>query len=417
MIQQSEIEKYGDKAAILNHILEHLPEAPILPYKTIDARIEQDNVLDIVYGKIPEPWIVRSSSPYSFGNFEGLFRSVPNVDDFDLESALHKIKESAESEDVLRYAEQHGIDNYKPGHVHFIIQQQSRSIKKGGILRHPNNPDALLMIHYEGEGRFEQTNYKRILHSENGLTKIKEWSAPSTSEELQAINWFKKIEQETNIYDGSIIMEFGMHPFSIYEIKPFKPFSTVDFDVPEIDDKDGVKTDLCFGTTPEEGIVMPVVKTVGFLDAGLLYDMSDFHTPGNIYYALAPEFATKLCNAAALKRAGMITEGQQIAEIIKATKYHNLRRDEEMNGPYAFITTNAAQEEYSLDLTIPNVHTVLSGNARHFFGHDVLRTIKQAPVFMNEQYLGVTKFMHNLNQNTDQVRVISNGKNAILYKE
>ena len=90
MLPTKEIQKYGGKAAILNHIRDNT-NLPIPTYVILEAGQSLDSVLPI-FQSMQKPVIVRSSSPHEYANFEGIFESVRDVHDQNsLEGAIRKV--------------------------------------------------------------------------------------------------------------------------------------------------------------------------------------------------------------------------------------------------------------------------------------------------------------------------------------
>jgi len=72
-----------------------------------------DPQIQELYGLLPKPLAVRSSSPYEDSkgySFAGMFETILNVNDFDsFKIAIHKVLGSANSYQAREYAQQHGI--------------------------------------------------------------------------------------------------------------------------------------------------------------------------------------------------------------------------------------------------------------------------------------------------------------------
>ena len=121
MLSTEEIEHYGGKGAILNHIRDKLSDVPIPRYVVKQQgqwlwSIRKD------LQKLQRPLIVRSSSPHEYGDFEGIFESVSNVKDkYSLKRAIEIVERSATSEKARTYAQQNDFEISRI--IHTIIQE------------------------------------------------------------------------------------------------------------------------------------------------------------------------------------------------------------------------------------------------------------------------------------------------------
>ena len=80
MLPHQDILKYGGKAAILSYLARKLPDLPIPPFEVKEAGQDIDT-FGSRFRSMRKPVIVRSSSPYEYGDFEGIFESVRDVHD------------------------------------------------------------------------------------------------------------------------------------------------------------------------------------------------------------------------------------------------------------------------------------------------------------------------------------------------
>ena len=99
-------------------------------------------------------------------------------------------------------------------------------------------------------------------------------------------------------------------------------------------------------------------------------------------------------------------------------KRHNLFLDGTSSVPYCLVTSSAHREPYDVDLSIPNMKALVLGEADQFLVHGLMRLFKKSdvtvlspsPLFSNQMY----KEMKSLE---DRVRIISNGKEAVVFRE
>src|SRR3989344_485650 len=148
MLPAEQIEQYGGKGAILNHIRDELPDMAIPPYVVK----QQGQWLWSIRKELRElkrPLIVRSSSPHEYGDFEGIFESVPDVNDkYSLRRAIERVERSTISERARIYVRQNGFNISRQ--IHTIIQEQHEAEYQGVMMRHPNNPDLIFINCYNG---------------------------------------------------------------------------------------------------------------------------------------------------------------------------------------------------------------------------------------------------------------------------
>ena len=82
------------------------------------------------------------------------------------------------------------------------------------------------------------------------------------------VKQYKTIEDINGIADGySLFVEFGLHPFAIFQVRPFKKVETAHFDIFDSGADCALHSDFVFGITPPEGIVLPVVRSFGVDEA------------------------------------------------------------------------------------------------------------------------------------------------------
>ncbi|MCK5474255.1 MAG: hypothetical protein KAI53_02515, partial [Candidatus Aenigmarchaeota archaeon] len=278
MLPDSEIKRYGGKGAIINHVAANIPEMHIPRYI---IKRQEDSFDGIIpeFNSMKKPVIVRSSSPHEYGDYEGIFDSLKGItDEYSLIRAIEQIEASAKSEHAKRYAE---INSFPlDDTIHAIIQEQSDSRYCGAMMRHPNNPDLIFMSLYLSEfdiGFDNRQRYFNYLFDEQKNTKRKNIYFTTNSDFSENTARFlaekyRQIEALTDSANGySLFVEFGLKPFQFYQARPFKKIETADFELPKIlESKDSLSTKLVFGITPEDGIVLPVIRSIGYMEAKLL---------------------------------------------------------------------------------------------------------------------------------------------------
>jgi len=417
MLPLSEIVKYGGKGAILNHIRDNAPEIPIPRYFVKEEGKSlwsvRKELRDLQY-----PLIVRSSSPYEYADFEGIFESIPDVRNKHLlKRAMRLVKESAKSEKARTYAQQHGFEI--GDRINLIIQEQSPSVYSGAMMRHPNDPDLIFMNYFENTDGYR--THKTYLF--NTKTQDKEHTHLFPSFRISNRNacfladQYARIEELTDIAEGhSLYVEFGLEPFFLYQVRPFKKIETADFTIPEADDS-MLESDLVFGITPPEGIVYPILRSfsgnravnvIGSL-RNTIFGSDENETVfefGELDSELQSHFY-ELCIP------GIGLEGRD--RLSKILKEHNQSVDAQLDN-HCLMTTNVGRESYDIDLTVPNMKALVTGGIGGFLTHDVMRLVKQADVTIADDFLLHGNFFRQITSG-DKVRIISNGKSGIVMRE
>lgn len=423
MLEQSEIQQYGGKAAILNHITAKLPDMPVPRYVVKQAGQDLASILPEFSG-MKTPVIVRSSSPHEYASFEGIFDSVDGVhNEQSLESAVRIVEESAMSERAQRYAAIHGFSVDEQMHV--IVQEQSPSTYLGAMMRHPNNPDLVFITCFSGRGRFQQHYSGSVFNEKTGEREGCQVAVNEGLSEDKArflVDKYKELESLKDLADGEVLyVEFGLSPFMLYQARPFKKIETAEFDLPEEDRNSGLHTNLAFGITPPEGIVLPVLRSVGYNEFEIARESADHSLLGaeraRIQIAYGDSEMDWAMNMMNLR--GQDSHHMRTRELFaKMMEGHHSQLDEEIGGAYCFLTSSAKREDYEVDLTIPNMRTLALGQAQSFLTHGLMRLIKQADVtFAFGPALVASEFYKGTKTREHKVRIISNGKEAVAMRE
>jgi hypothetical protein len=416
MLPQTEIERYGGKAAILNHIRDNT-NLPIPSYVIMQAGQDMSSI-NGDFDHMKKPVIVRSSSSYEYGDFEGIFESVRDVSDRDdLERAVRLVQKSARSERAKQYAEQHG---FKIGEdIHLIVQEQTPSLS-GGMLRHPNNPDLIFITYFEGRGKYQQ-KYHSFLFDEtiNDKRDCRGFTTHGIEKEDAQflVEQYKKIEGLEQIADDStLFVEFGFNPFSVYQARPFMKKQVASFNLPEGDKENSLSTDFVLGVTPPDGITLPIVKSIGHdMALAAVYDANRLMRDDKMWEGLDEILKHGLVTV------GMVRQfGGQINEMEATTsKMRELYYDAEQHfegKSYGLLMSNAEKDPYDLDLMVPNMRGLVIGQTDRFLVHNLMRLFKKADVTLGiGPNLFHTEFYKNRNARSflGRVRLYSNGKEGV----
>ncbi len=384
MLPRQYIEERGGKAAILDYVRDKT-DLPIPKYEVIGfedapskiARVFSDIQAPHAFGN-PKPIIVRSSSPYEYGDFEGVFESVPGIRTWTgLLSAIEQIKASAQSDLAHRYARQKGIEIGEK--ICIILQQQSDSRYCGAMMRHPNNPSLIFIDYFEsGYDWWQQLKQGGVWDDKkNEVVKGHFNLERANIEEL--IRAYKKIESLSDIADGcSLFVEFGLNPLFIYQVRPFMEFKTTNFEVPKFPRERlefAIVADCVFGLTPPEGIEVPIVSHNSRVSSGFSY-------------------------------RGLSQKERE------STQQNLSSADSKAHKPYCLVVPYSREQE-NWDLYVPRMNALIAGDSSHFLTHGMIRLLKKAEVSLlcdrnlSQSFLS----MSGLEEKT--VQIISNGREGV----
>lgn len=432
MLPKEEIQEYGGKGAIVNHIKEKIPDMPIPNYFFMQPEQDVQSILS-EYDQLEKPVIVRSSSPEEYGDFEGIFESQGDVaDKEELRNAVRQVRKSAESDRAKTYAQQNGFDKISP--LKLIIQEQYNSHYCGAMMRHPNNPDLIFISYFSGKEKADKDYHRLLFKEPTKNTKnfnyvfISKGVGKKTTDFL--VEKYKQIESLTQIAEGySLFVEFGLDPFALYQARPFKKIETADFELPEDKINDNyIWSDFAFGITPPEGIVLPVVRSFGVQDLECIISSKVKSMHDGIRNNIAEEvkfrdvekvFEMHCMNTIVMAGMG---EGINIEEKIQALS-NNLRgwhKEAETileAKPYCLMISTAQRDCYDTDLTVPNMKGLVIGDCANFLVHNLIRLFKKANITVGTPGLLFNGFWNSLTSLKDKVRMISNGKEAVVFKD
>jgi len=351
-ISSDDVQRYGGKGAILNRISERCPSL-VPPYEYKHYEDGMDAALQ-AFERLKKPVVVRSSSPHEYGDFEGIFASVRNVyDRGTLERAVRTVEESAQSELAQEYARQNGFKIDEKMQV--IIHEQSPSEWIGAMIRHPNNPYMFIAQCFDDvdmpalAGSNIGRNYKLREARKKELCAEDEYEiSHDIPDELtrRLIQSYEQIEGCGIAPGYSLFVEFAYEPFAILQARPFKRIETADFEVPRRDSskyktlfkvfdkktqnderrgghtiqecRNVIRSDTCFGITPPDGVVLPVLKSFGTMDLlgiALSANISrDSSKMDSVLRGLDVHLGLNACNAIAAASLDAKLSGRHIME-------------------------------------------------------------------------------------------------------
>lgn len=416
MLPEADIKQYGGKGAILNHVRENIPDMPIPNYVIPENKKD----IKLAFKTLKAPLIVRSSSPHEYYGFEGIFESKNNINDmYELGYAIQTVKNSAMSDRAVKYAEQNNISIDEQMKV--IIQEQSPSKYSGVMMRHPHDPDRVFIQYFSWADSGMKNIGHRFTFSESGRDLTMEHPIKMISDDETAnflVEHYRQIEGLTDITNDQVLfVEFGLEPFVIYQARPFLKKETADFSLEKYaeirNDSKSIYSSLCFGITPPEGVVFPVLRNVGVGEA-------------HIWLNLLDEQKLELSSAERMLMTDITTIAfafnpfmQQFQDILTPKlELYNQENDTKFDEPYCFMTSSVKNEKFDVDLSIPNMQGMIVGSAENFLTHGLSRLIKRANVsILKDSTLSVDKFYNQTKGLEHKVRIISNGKEAVAFRE
>ncbi|GEM_PF-5442634 len=407
MISEELIQQQGGKFGALTYLRERVSGLPIPAYE-VRRYDDLDNLPDL-----RSPLIVRSSHPAEFWGMAGLLDSVPDVDRHSIRRAVTKIEKSFRNNDLQTYATQRGID--LGDHFYVGIQEQSASRYNGSVMRHPNNPSLVYVDFSEGEGPsrenwfFEYGNNKLVNKGRGTSTDVE-------SEIRKLLDFYEQIEGSELMPGYALQVEFGLDPIAIYQARPFKKIEIADFELPKVKDRNVYRPRYFFGVTDSEGIVLPIGKSWSFVFTkanpvlGMGKSPKDSVYDGTVVWSIA----SMLQNIDSMPLSHEdITKGKEKYFRNHMTDYHQGDLESTFSNGYAFLIDQAHNEPYLLDVGIPSMKAFLCQRGYNFLTHSVFRQMQNTQLSL----LGFSGDVHGKAKTGENVRIISNGKEAVLIKE
>ena len=414
MVPLEHIQQYGHKAANLMYAKANLPEMPILPFTVKRPSDSIDTVL-ADFKSMKKPVIVRSSPRQ---DYDGVFESVSGVQtDYEFRSAVNRVQESAKSSRAISHALFRGKE--PDLEMPLIIQEQSDSRFNGMMMEFPNHPDKLYLCQYPVQsGRHKGLNQSLFWDMEL-KTPVENYALPnnrvSEPEGNSHANQYREIH--TLWSNQSVIVEYGVSPFSLFEVKTFKPLESANFEVPKagVDWRVGMNADAVIGITPPQGIVLPILRSIGYDDIPFIRQ-SEMNTMG--FHREDKDLHEALLEIGEYGHAS-----PQSKEYWK--EFVGLRNKllaKKIGEPYLFATTSLRSEMgnmgFDMDLTLPNLHAIATSSLDNFLTHGCIRLFRGASVVLGIHLFEQRECLFGrLESNSGKVRIISNGKEAGIMKE
>lgn len=262
------IEVWGGKIAATMALQEAgfpVPESRYLAFQDLENKALVGNAFQELSAR--GPVIVRASHPNDWNGYVDVLPTMLDVrTEEQLLRAIATIKDVAASDALRIHAEDWG-QSFSP-EVHVLLQEQSPSPIVGAMMRHPHTGNLDMNYVDRVEYRREFGPVYALAH-ENEESKWfyldessnREWGLEE-GDLREAMEGYAAVEQSGILDPGWVYqMEMGLHPFKIFQVRPFKPKVPIaPFSVPRSSELQGtphISSDLVFGITPEEGLVLP----------------------------------------------------------------------------------------------------------------------------------------------------------------
>jgi hypothetical protein len=419
MTLEDAVKIYGAKGAVLDYISTNAPDVPIEPFVLVPVGDDWKK-----YGSSIDDLgmcLVRSSSPLEDGkklSFAGLFDTTHYYGDYSVKQVL----DSAADEDAIRYAHIHGVNT--PLEMGLVFQRDSESGWNWGMIRHPHMDNLLLIMGRPVNQRYYSEEY--VYDEKAGTLEMLNYFCLSRTSDLfkhefvgmslqleQAIEQYRQIESLPAFQTGyAYHMEFGTHPVSVYQFRPFrkKEHATWNIDLSSFKDADctSYSFGLCFGITEKEGIDLTLARA-----------LSTHHNEEHISRyreILAGRPHTKIVEGL-LKGWKLSRQERAYAEEVAKINPHSYGYEETdaFNRAIARINDTMKKEETCLfqenlhyytgkdiDLLFPNAKAWIASGGAEFISHNWFRAMQTYDICL-------ASYTTDIGRTGDKVKVYSDG--------
>jgi len=414
-----ELWQYGAKALGYKWVGEAWTDRLTKPYLTFEDGADLREIERRVNDKFGKDTrlIARTSSPLELRmGSAGLWRSIADFGAFyltpeSIKSAVSIIRlEGANSNEIgtfLRYQGLTEAQNLMP----VLLQRHSESVFSGSVVRHPNQPDQVIVevtalgdvdgtlipnipltrYQYRKRGSVRLTDSGDVADGPHVVGGMNFDSAFSTGHRL-----FSRIESLPFISpEWSYQIEFGCEPLSFFQVRPFLRRKTADFRLSPDGREYSVTGSYSFGATASDGVVLPVIRSVSV------------NYPSYFLESLDPEREKPLIEA--IERAesfGAVSIHRIQEKELARTGLHSALAAMSARYPDGFcLVMDQYENEGYLDFVMGNARAVLIQDEQYSpTSHDMTRLLQKTDVVG----FGGTPFDNF--QTGDTVRVRSDGR-------
>lgn len=230
------------------------------------AYLHRNEDFSAIADKVPVesnfPMIARGSHPNDHEGLVDVLRTMSHIWTRDgLKDCIEIIRKDANHPLIFGYNEYEG--QAYDGKVGILVQRQTPDGLKGSVVEHPHERGTLL-IDYVDFNIHKDKLLNRVVVRGDDIDNSLEICSPNTEISRMVVDLYRRVRETGFIPDDmSFQMEFGINDIHypkredvvlFYQARPFKRFEEPTFELWD-------RTEYgCYGITPEEGIVLPVVK-------------------------------------------------------------------------------------------------------------------------------------------------------------
>jgi len=284
MFTQDELKANGAKKGLLEYIVSCDPLVPV-PETVLPSQIGSGT-------------IVRSDHWREFDLFEGIFDSVVVGRKFYGNNGSHALLSDPQQildymhfkeigveqvDRVARY-KRHVFEEYCSGlsldpeevlgEFSYFVQKKVDARTTGTIFAHPHDPCRYL-VYADGIGNMGDYNvffivdvkdddFSVMVENNNGgfppdmFDEIMDYAPMTITELKDIVALYQKVHSFPKFTDEYVyMMEFSVDPTCVFQMRQFRKKETSNFDCSWAHEKNVYTTDVVFGLTPPEGIVLP----------------------------------------------------------------------------------------------------------------------------------------------------------------
>jgi hypothetical protein len=429
MSLESDVLKYGAKGATLDYIRSNAPDVPIEPFVLVPVREDwkkyESQIKDLGDS------LVRSSSPLEDGqemSFAGLFWTT----DFNGQYSIDQVLESLSDEDILRYAELHGVKT--PIEMGLTFQRDSKSSWNWGMLRHPHQENLLFIMgrpvpdRYQISKNFVFDEKTSRLQDVINFCQSKVYSHRDAKFEdmpvgiEEAIEHYRRIESLPAFQNGfSYHMEFGTDPVTVYQFRPFrkKQQASWNIDFSELekleDDYNISKFGISFGITNPKGLDLTLARALSSHENKKHIERYRKNLVGKPYKRIVTALL-KGWRLSKLERA----YAEEVARIEPDTYGGN--ESQAFDNALGIINSQMKKEETCLyqesmhiyhgrdiDLVFPNAKAWIASVGFKFLSHNWFRALQTYDV-------ALVDYGHPSGRTGDKIKILSDGNFGVAIE-
>lgn len=264
MNPQEYIKKYGGKAGAWFYLRDFGGfERHLLPLVYLDANRDFSAIEEEFPTTFPKK-IVRATHPNDYEGLVDILITHENIQHIQsLKDSINVVRKEAKLENVISYNAYEGQPY--DGNVGIMVQPQNDGVR-GSIVEHPHERGTYLIDFVDPLLFRDETAIDRVLVIGDDVDNKRAYIRKAKDNQLvmKVIELYKKVQQTNFVPQSfSFQMEYGVNKgfedkdeVLFYQARPFKRFEKADYRI------SGTFLPYeCFGITPKDGVILPVVKT------------------------------------------------------------------------------------------------------------------------------------------------------------